>query len=677
MKRYHALLILLALSLALAGCGAQATPAPEPTAVPPTATPVPPTATPVPPTATPVPPTATPVPPTPTPVPPTPTPEPEPESGVLDDAMAYFGAGPKSISADDLYANLNDGDPDNDPFLISVRAPEDDAAGQLPGAYNVSLKELMSPAVLAALPTDRQIVVTCYTGQTAAQGVAALNMAGFDAASLSFGMSGWTDDPVAYVRRFDPEKTPRQFATATEATEWGDETFDLPAALAETSGEAANAYLSAAGAKLIAADDLYANLNDGDPDNDPQIISVRSEEDYAKGHIPGALWASPKDLFTEEMLSKLDPERPVVVYCYTGQTAGHVVAGLNMLGYDASSLTYGMSGWTDDPDVYVKRFDPEKTPRSFPTEADAVRSLTEGADAGSKAGEAEGVALAAVTYFGAGLKTISADALFELLNDGDDSNDPTLISVRKPEDYAAGHIPGAINIAPADVFNPDVLATIPQDKPVVVYCYTGQTASQVASALNMLGYDASNLVFGMSGWTTDPAVYVTRFDPAKAKDYTTTTESFQADGAYDLPAPLAADVAEAANAYFDAGLKTIQADALYENLNDGDDDNDPYIISVRSQEDYGKGHLPGAVWYDTKTLFTPEGLSTLPTDRPIVVYCYTGQTASQVTSTLNMLGYDASNLVFGMGGWTNDPNVYVKRFDPETTPKDYPVESTQ
>lgn len=663
MFRHRILLIVLVLSLlVVSACGQQATPEP---------TPVPPTATPVPPTATPVPPTATPVPPTPTPVPPTPTPEPEPESAVLEEATAYFSAGMKLISADDLYANLNDGDPENDPFLISVRAPEDDAAGQLPGAYNVSLKDLMSPEVLAQLPTDRQIVVTCYTGQTAAQGVAALNLAGFDAASLTYGMSGWTDDPTAYVRRFDPETTPRQYPTSTEAVEWGEETFALPAPPAEISAEAANAYLSATGPKLVSADDLFANLGDGDTDNDPTIISIRSREHYDLGHLPGALWADPKEMFTEEMLSKLDPERPIVVYCYTGQTAGQVVGALNMLGYDASSLTYGMSGWTDDPEVYVRRFDPETTPRSFPTEADSVRSLTE--DAGVKAGEAEGVAAAAATYFGAGIKNITADALFEILNDGDDTNDPTIISVRKPEDYAAGHLPGAINLTHADLFDPETLATIPQDKPVVVYCYTGQTASQAVSVLNMLGYDASNLLWGMSGWTTDPEVYVTRFDPSKANDFRTTTDGFEAEGEYDLPEPLAATVVDAANAYFDVGLKTIQAPALYENLNDGDDSNDPYIISVRSAEDYAKGHLPGAVWYDTKALFTAEGLSTIPTDRPVVVYCYSGQTASQVVSALNMLGYDASNLVFGMGNWTNDPNVYVRRFDPEATPKDFPV----
>ncbi|MCB0203385.1 MAG: rhodanese-like domain-containing protein [Anaerolineae bacterium] len=679
MTRKLVLLTLLILALALvSACGPAAEEAaPTATAVPPTATAVPPTDTPVPPTATPVPPTDTPVPPTATPVPPTATPEPPQSSAVLDDATAYYSSGPKTISADDLFANLNDGDAENDPFILSVRALEDDTAGHIPGAYNVSIKELFTPDVLADLPTDQPIVVYCYTGQTAAQATAALNVMGYDASSLVFGMSGWTNDPTAYVKRFDAEKVARQYPTSTEEVAWPEASGETPDALGETSVAAAEAYFTDGGPKLIAADDVYNNLNDGDPDNDPFIISVRSAEDYAKGHVPGAVWASPKELFTADMLAKLPADRPIVTYCYTGQTAGQVTAGLNLLGYDAASMTYGMSGWSDDPEVYVKRFDPETTPRDFAFDTGAPASLAAGKMADDSAAAGNEVMDAAVAYFSAGPKTIAADALFENLNDGDETNDPYVISVRKPEDYAVGHIPGAVNISPADLFNPDVMATLPTDQPIVAYCYTGQSASQVTSALNMAGYDASNLVFGMSSWTTDPEVYKTRFEPETAKSYPTTTDPFEATGEYAAPSPLAATVAEAANTYFDAGMKTIKADALYENLNDGDETNDPYIISVRSADDYGKGHLPGAVWEDPKALFTPEGLATLPTDQPIVVYCYTGQTASQVTSALNLLGYDASSLVFGMSSWSDDPDVFAKRFDAAKAAHDYATEASQ
>ncbi len=118
------------------------------------------------------------------------------------------------------------------------------------------------------------------------------------------------------------------------------------------------------------------------------------------------------------------------------------------------------------------------------------------------------------------------------------------------------------------------------------------------------------------------------------------------------------------------------SDALFENLNDGDEDNDPFIISVRSEGDYtDAGHIPGSLWVSPKELFTEDVLNDLPTDQPIAVYCYTGQTASQVTSALNMLGYDASSVLFGMSGWSDDPDVFVKRFNPEKHAKDYPTEA--
>ncbi|MEJ2733032.1 MAG: rhodanese-like domain-containing protein [Anaerolineae bacterium] len=126
-----------------------------------------------------------------------------------------------------------------------------------------------------------------------------------------------------------------------------------------------------------------------------------------------------------------------------------------------------------------------------------------------------------------------------------------------------------------------------------------------------------------------------------------------------------------ADAYFSEGPRTLQAADLFENLNDGDPDNDPYIISLRSAEDYAKGHIPGAVNMGVTQLFTLDNLATIPSGRDVVVVCYTGQTAGQATAALNMLGYDAYSLLFGMSSWTTDPEIFVKRFNPETHSSDY------
>jgi rhodanese-related sulfurtransferase len=130
-----------------------------------------------------------------------------------------------------------------------------------------------------------------------------------------------------------------------------------------------------------------------------------------------------------------------------------------------------------------------------------------------------------------------------------------------------------------------------------------------------------------------------------------------------------------ADTYFSGGPRTLEAAGLFENLNDGDPENDPYIISLRSAEDYAKGHIPAAVNMSVKELFTLENLATIPPDRGVVVVCYTGQTAGQATAALNMLGYEAYSLLHGMSSWTSDPEVYVKRFDPEKHTNDYIIDT--
>jgi rhodanese-related sulfurtransferase len=118
---------------------------------------------------------------------------------------------------------------------------------------------------------------------------------------------------------------------------------------------------------------------------------------------------------------------------------------------------------------------------------------------------------------------MAADALFDNLNDGDDSNDPFILSVRSPEHYALGHVAGAYNIPWKEIANPESLAMLPTDQQIVAYCYTGHTGQVAATSLALLGYDVTNLKFGMMGWTDDDEVLATaRY--AGAAGYPTETE---------------------------------------------------------------------------------------------------------------------------------------------------------
>lgn len=72
-----------------------------------------------------------------------------------------------------------------------------------------------------------------------------------------------------------------------------------------------------------------------------------------------------------------------------------------------------------------------------------------------------------------------------------------LLDVRRPEDYARGHIAGAVNIFWLEALEPHNLALLPRDRRIVVICYVGHTASQLMVLLRLLGYDAVVLKYGM------------------------------------------------------------------------------------------------------------------------------------------------------------------------------------
>lgn len=260
------------------------------------------------------------------------------------------------------------------------------------------------------------------------------------------------------------------------------------------------------------------------------------------------------------------------------------------------------------------------------------------------------VQTAAETYFAGGPKTIKAADLFANLNDGDASNDPFRVDIRQAADYEKGHIPGAINMPGGSLFTPENLAKLPKDKAIVLNCYSGQTASQATAALRMMGYDAYNLLYGMPSWGTAEGITYP-FNAGQSGNYKVSTEAAQLEGTFEAPKPLGDTPEAAALAYFPGGFKATKAADLFANLNDGDDSNNPVILDTRSAEHYAAGHIPGAVNVAPKDLFTAAGLAKLPPNKQIVSYCYSGQTASQVTGALRLLGYDAYNLQFGMGSW--------------------------
>ncbi len=224
-----------------------------------------------------------------------------------------------------------------------------------------------------------------------------------------------------------------------------------------------------------------------------------------------------------------------------------------------------------------------------------------------------------------------------------------ILDIRSADKYAEGHIPGAVNSAYADVVT-TVEAQNTSDLPVLVACYSGQSAAHAVVALRLSGYtDAKTLKWGMSGWamqfdswsgaisshavghanwSTDapPALLSDNDDPVITTDLT--------DGAAIL-----AERVDAILAGFKgiASVDVIAAPESYQVNN---------YWALTDWEHYG--HIAGAYQVAPGTLtIANDGLDILDPEMTIVTYCWTGQTSSMMTAWLTALGYEAKSLKNG------------------------------
>ena len=79
------------------------------------------------------------------------------------------------------------------------------------------------------------------------------------------------------------------------------------------------------------------------------------------------------------------------------------------------------------------------------------------------------------------------------------SPDTYLLDVREPDEWAAGHAPGAHHLPMMEV--PARMAEVPTDVEVVVVCRSGGRSGQVVSYLMGNGWDnVRNLDGGMQSW---------------------------------------------------------------------------------------------------------------------------------------------------------------------------------
>ena len=330
--------------------------------------------------------------------------------------------------------------------VLDIRQADAFEAGTIDGAINLPFGAGMD---FSGLSMDDKYIVMCYTGQTAGQTTAVMKALGYDAVALKFGAQGWGE----YV----------------------------------VSAAANNYFIDYPGSRIITWEDLFAMMDNGE---EPFILSIRQADVYGEGHITGAYLASwGTDL--AEKVAMLPKDQTVYVYCYSGQTAGQTVALLNMLGIDAVSVKSGFNYGASTIDGYENYVSTE---------------AAELADAGATFDPF--VLNAVKNYFNSVADNGSFQITLEDVQAETEAGTATVVDIRTAEDFAAGHVAGAVNL-PFGENMQEGFADLPEGK-LIVACYSGQTAGQTTAIMRMLGYNAVSMKFGMKvGWIAEGYPVVT------------------------------------------------------------------------------------------------------------------------------------------------------------------------
>ncbi|MFW5966129.1 MAG: MBL fold metallo-hydrolase [Persicimonas sp.] len=167
-----------------------------------------------------------------------------------------------------------------------------------------------------------------------------------------------------------------------------------------------------------------------------------------------------------------------------------------------------------------------------------------------------------------------------------EENDAVLLDARSKEDFAEGHVPGAINLPSVKAVSTHAGWVVPYDRPLVIYAQK-EDLDEVRRRLYRIGF-------------TDFAGYIPRLE-----GYADQLEAYEVLEASQVRSELESDEAVA--------------------------------VDVRSQNEFDEEHVAGAIHAHYGTI--DEAGDELPRDKELLVYCGSGARANVAISVLKKAGF--------------------------------------
>ncbi|MDP3461803.1 MAG: rhodanese-like domain-containing protein [Bacteroidales bacterium] len=262
-----------------------------------------------------------------------------------------------------------------------------------------------------------------------------------------------------------------------------------------------------------------------------------------------------------------------------------------------------------------------------------------------------------------------------------------IIDLREHDQYASGHIEGAVNVAPGDLvgyFRKIIDASAFER--IVFTCSRGQLSAYVTGMMRQLGYDNTFSVrYGLNAWSLDAARSGWDLVVGNGLADRLESTSYAKNPSTSLPKVITSKKTgyDIASERADSLLKLPTTAFLLsiEDLMAGKQEY--YLVNYWTEEQYNQhGHLPGAVQYTPKqSLGRQTALLSLPTDKPVLVYCNNGHHSAHVAAYLRLIGYQAYSLIYGANSFMIDV-LRKKETNPhaswgESQKNDYPLVSSE
>ncbi len=318
------------------------------------------------------------------------------------------------------------------------------------------------------------------------------------------------------------------------------------------------------------------------------LVDVRTPEEFSIGHLNGAVNINFKKQTFPDYINAINKEEPVLIYCRSGNRSGKAALVMQSLGFkEVIDLAKGFKGWNSDK---------QEVTATNNTKNSKLQELL-------AKGELKGKTIVGKPH------QVGVEEFNKLIND----NKVTLVDVRTSKEFAQGHINGAVNVDWKNRHFAKNILNISDEKPVAIYCRSGNRATRAMFAMNAIGFkEVYNLEKGIKSWN-----------------------------AANMP------------------LKTLEVKGDkhhldVENFNNAILGKVGTLIDIRTPKEYNAYHLPNAKMIDYKNDSFKTEFAKLDKNIPVLIYCRSGGRSGRATKTLTEMGFKVYNLNKGINQWKSN-----------------------